>query len=109
MFRSGRDSIPGLDGWHASDLKYLSDLAIKLLAGLLNSIEKGAPWPNHMFETRAVFLSKDSSRTDDPMAYRVLKITSIFYRKRGSCRMRDLDPWIRKWDLPGIHVCACAW
>ena len=73
IFRNGQDSSPGLDGWHASDLKYLSDLACKLLTGMFNKIEKGAPWPDHMLQTRAVFLSKDPNNTTNPLNYRILK------------------------------------
>ncbi len=56
-------SAPGLDGWSAADLELLSDGAYQLLVDLLNSIEKGAPWPKAMLATRAVFLSKDENDT----------------------------------------------
>ncbi len=74
-------SAPGLDGWSAEDLELLSDQAYKALVDMLNCIEKGARWPQAMTATRAVFLSKDSLDTQNPLAYRILKITSGVYRK----------------------------
>ena len=56
-----------------------------------------------MLQTRAVFLSKDPSKTMDPLAYRILKITSCYYRKWGSCRMRNLRDWVETWDCPELN------
>ena len=72
-----QDSGAGLDGWHASDLKYLSLYACSIIADFYNAIERGALWPARMMHTRAVFLSKDEGKTDDPMAYRILKVSSV--------------------------------
>jgi hypothetical protein len=69
---------------------------------MLNKIEKGADWPEHMYQTRAVFLSKDHNQTSNPLCYRILKITSIWYRKWGSTRMRDLDVWVNGWNVPEL-------
>ena len=88
--RTDKDSAAGLDGWAARDIALLSDHAIQLMTDLLNAIERGAPWPQHMLQTRAVFLSKDANSTDNPLAYRILKITSGWYRKWASCRNREL-------------------
>ncbi len=87
-------SAPGLDGWSAADLELLSDEAYQMIADLLNAIENGAEWPAAMLATRAVFLSKDENDTHNPLAYRILKITSGIYRKWGSLRMRQLQPWV---------------
>ncbi len=91
------NSAPGLDGWSASDLELLSDGAYQLLVDLLNSIEKGPPWPKAMLATRAV------CRSHNPLAYRILKITSGVYRKWGSMRMRQLQPWVELWDDEALH------
>ena len=100
---AGSDSAAGLDGWAARDLTLLSDNAIQLLVDFLNAIEKGAPWPEHMLQTRAVFLSKDPDNTANPLAYRILKITSGLYRKWASCRNRNLEGWIKTWDCEAIN------
>ena len=98
-----KESAAGLDGWAARDIALLSDLAISLIVKMLNAIQKGAPWPEHMLHTRAVFLSKDPNKTDDPLAYRILKITSGWYRKWATCRNRDLRKWIATWDCPELN------
>lgn len=100
---TGTDSAAGLDGWSARDIALLSDRALGRIVTLLNAIELGAPWPEHMLHTRSVFLSKDPQKTQDPLAYRVLKITSGWYRKWGSCRNRNLRDWILSWDCPQIN------
>jgi ribonuclease HI len=98
-------SAPGLDGWSAGDLALLSDRAFGLLVNMLNAIEQGkAQWPEHMLETRAVFLSKDPNKTHDPLAYRPLKITSVIYRKWAGTRLQNMSDWIDEWDHPALHV-----
>ena len=96
---AGSSSAVGLDGWAAKDLALLSDKAIQALVDFLNEIEKGAPWPEHMLQTRAVFLSKDPDQTANPLAYRILKITSGLYRKWASCRNMNLENWIKNLGL----------
>ena len=87
---AGTDSAAGLDGWAARDIALLSDQAIQHMVDLLNKIELGAPWPQHMLTTRAVFLSKDPAKTSNPLAYRILKITSGWYRKWGCAETATL-------------------
>jgi hypothetical protein len=94
----GGDSAPGLDGWSNKDLALLSDGAIRLMVDFLNAIEKGAPWPETMRQTRAVFLSKDPDDTANPLAYRALKITSSIYRKWATYRNRTLEDWVMSWQ-----------
>ena len=96
-------SAAGLDGRAVRDIALLFAKAIGLVVKLLNAVEKGAPWPEHMLHTRAVFLSKDADMIEDPLAYRVLKITSGWYRKWASCRSRQLRPWILSWDCPELN------
>ena len=81
----------------------LSDRAIDLIVDMLNAIEEGAAWPQHMLHTRAVFLSKDPDDTCNPLAYRILKITSGWYRKWASLRNRNLEDWISSWDIPELN------
>ena len=102
--RIDTDSALGLDGWAASDLQLLSNYGYQILVDMLNAIEHGADWPTAMRVTRAVFLSKDSEDTQNPLAQRILKITSGIYRKWGSLRMRHLRPWIQAWDDDAIHA-----
>ena len=96
--KEGTDAAAGLDGWAARDIALMSDKAIQLMVDLLNSIEQGAPWPEHMLATRAVFLSKNAHDTANPVAHRILKIISGWYRKWASCRVRNLQGWIATWD-----------
>jgi hypothetical protein len=100
--RAKKDSAAGLDGWSASDVALVSDNGLRFISKMLNKIEKGADWPEHMYQTRAVFLSKDHNQTSNPLCYRILKITSIWYRKWGSTRMRDLDVWVNGWNVPEL-------
>ncbi len=57
-----------------------------------------------MLATRAVLLSKDPSDTHNPLAYRILKITSGIYRKWASMRMRHLHDWVLLWDEEAINA-----
>ena len=93
-----KESAAGLDGWAARDIALISDLGLQLMVDFFNEIERGAPWPAHMLEARAVFLSKDPNKTMDPLAYRILKITSGWYRKWGTVRNRQLQGWVHTWD-----------
>ncbi len=49
-----------------------------------------------------VFLAKDPADTHNPLAYRILKITSGVYRKWASLRMKHLQDWIQLWDEEAI-------
>ena len=65
--QAGKQSAAGLDGWSAADL---SDYAYTLIVQLHNAMERGeVGWPEDMLHTRAVFLSKDADKIDDPLAY----------------------------------------
>ena len=97
-------SAPGIDGWHPKDLALLSDNALQLIADLMNMIEDGAEWPDSTKIARAVFLPKDPDDIQNPLAYRILKITSGIYRRWGTTRNRQLEEWISKWDLPAINA-----
>ncbi len=102
--QNGKKSAAGLDGWTASDLSLLPDYGYELLVRLLNTIEEGAEWPEHMLETRAVFLAKDPDDVSNPLPYRILKITSGIYRKWATTRLQDLTEWIDTWDHPALNA-----
>jgi ribonuclease HI len=103
--QAGKKSAAGLDGWSSADLSILSDKSYGILVDFLNCIEHGqVKWPEHMRQTRTVFLSKDPNKTDDPLCYRGLKITSCIYRKWASNRLHALDEWVEQWDHPALHV-----
>ena len=97
-------SAAGLDGWLPSDLALLSDKGLQILADLLNLIEDGAPWPTSTKVARAVFLPKDPEDTQNPLAYRILKVTPAIYRRWATTRMRHLEDWILTWDHPALHA-----
>lgn len=101
--KAGTDSAAGLDGWAARDMALLSEHSLQLVADLLNAIERGAPWPTHMLQARAAFLSKDPNDTSNPLAYRIPKITSGWYRKWASCRNKNLEQWITTWGHPALN------
>ena len=47
-------------------------------------------------------LPKDDSKPFDPLAYRLLLITLIFYQSWAISRLRYLQPWIMSWALPSM-------
>ena len=61
-------------------------------------IEEGAPWPNDLLKTKAAYLSKDPDKTTDPLAYRVLMILPVLYRRWAALRLNDMKPWTRTWQ-----------
>ena len=98
------DTAPGLDGWAAKDLELLSKQAFRLIVDLLNHIEQGGTWPKAMLATRVVFLCKDAKDASNPLAYRILKITSGIYRKWASTRIENLTAWIQRWDDQALNA-----
>jgi hypothetical protein len=100
----GLGSAGGLDGWCARDLALLSDHAFDLLAMMCNRLEQGARWPQATRKVRAVFLNKDPEDIANPLAYRVLKVSSGVYRKWGSMRLRHLEEWQRQWDHEFVNA-----
>ena len=95
-------SAPGVDGWTYCDLALLPDSALEVLAQFFGALENGAPWPSAMVRVRAVLLPKDPDDPADPMAYRVLKITSAIYRLWAGTRLYQMRPWVQTWDHPAL-------
>ena len=82
----------------------LSHKAYEWLALLLELIESGAPWPEDMLKAKATFLAKDPALTENHLAYRVLLILPVLYRRWASARLEQLKPWIKTWQLPGLYA-----
>ena len=100
----GIDSVGGMDHWQPSDFALLSDRAYDQLANLFTTIEAGAPWPSMLHHAKAAFLSKDATRTTDPLEYRVLMILPTVYRKSAKLRLSDLQPWVSQWECPEMFA-----
>ena len=97
-------SAGGMDGWTKADLAWASDYAFQWLAAWYTSIEASRKWPTELTKARTVFLAKDSNDTGNPMAYRILKITSTLYRLWASVRIQDLEGWIQTWADPAMFA-----
>ena len=100
----GNSSAPGMDAWTKHDLSWLSDLGYQWLTKCYNTIEATHQWPSAMAHARAVFLSKDTEDMGNPMAYRILKITSVLYRLWASIRVKHLEQWIATWADPAMFA-----
>ena len=82
----------------------LSDLACQHLADMMNTIAKGAEWPEALRVARAAFLAKDEKDALAPLAYRVLLMLPTIYRTWAKIRLRRLKPWIAAWKLPEMYA-----
>ena len=49
----------GMDGFLPQEMQLMSPKAASVLARMLNLIEQGAEWPEHLQHARAAFLAKD--------------------------------------------------
>ena len=74
-------------------------MAFAKLVALLNAIEDGPEWPEDVTTARAAFLANDVDRFEDPLAYRVLLIMPVLYRRWACCRLRAMAHWIKRWQL----------
>ena len=101
---NARKSVGGLDQWTPEDFTLLSTRAFHYLAMLLNIIEEGAPWPTDTLTARASFLSKDPDDVTNPLAYWVLLMLPVLYRRWASLRLHSLAPWVDRWTLE--EMCA---
>jgi hypothetical protein len=85
------------DVWTKRELSMISDLSIQWLTRWMQAVEDGGDWPEDQMKTRAVFLNKDPEDIGNPMAYRILKITSTLYRTWASVRNSNLEDWVKTW------------
>ena len=86
---AAKKSAAGLDNFSPEDFTQLSNLTYEWLAFALNLIEDGEAWPDDILQAKATHLAKDAERTDDPIAYRVLMILPVLYRRWASTRLND--------------------
>ena len=94
---SNIETAGGLDAWTKRDLAWISDKGFQWLTRWFTKIEKTKKWPEAQTKARAVFLCKDPKDAGNPMAYRILKITSSLYRIWASVRMKDMEAWVLTW------------
>ena len=67
-------------------------------------MENGAEWPLELTQGRAASLSKDETNQTDPLAYRMLLIHSIVYRKWATVRLKHMKQWIQTWSHGAIFA-----
>ena len=48
MAKMTADSAAGMDQWAPGDINMLSKVAFKMLAKMMNAIERGSPWPEQL-------------------------------------------------------------
>ena len=65
---------------------------------------KGGAWPAALQQATSAFLSKDANNTMDPLAYRVLSLLPVLYRRWSAVRLRHLSNWIEEWRLPELFA-----
>ena len=71
---------------------------------MLELIEEGDAWPTNTNVGRFAFMSKDNSKLDDALAYRLLLILSVLYRRWATVRLRNLKEWIATWAQDGFFA-----
>ena len=98
------NSAGGLDGWDPIDFKLISPLGFSFLVDILNTIERGAPWPNGVKEGRLAFLAKDPSETEEPLSYRPLLVLPHLYRRWAAHRLQCLPSWIQTWSNDSMYA-----
>ena len=94
-----KNTAAGLDHWEPEEFGQFSNKVYEVLAVMFNAIEQCATCPDDMQHARAAFLSKDASKMDDPLNYRVRTILPVPYRRWATARLRTLKPWIAQWDM----------
>ena len=70
----------------------------------MSCIEEGGEWPDALRHATSAYLSKDPSKTTDPLAYRVLSLLPVLYRRWSAVRLRHLAGWIEEWRLPEMFA-----
>ena len=59
ILQSSPTSVPGLDSWHVSELRFVSHAAAHHLASMFTLIEQGAARPAQMTRANAVYFAKE--------------------------------------------------
>ena len=99
-----KNTAAGMDGWQMQELAMLPTGSYKCIADIYNLIEGGAQWPASTKHARTAYPSKDPTRVEDPMAYRLFMIMHHLYRRWASIRLKKLQPWVRQWDIPELYA-----
>ena len=102
--KNAKASVAGLDNWEPAEFAMLNEDAYAWIAALLNSIEDGFGWPDGTEHARAAYLSKDCSKADDPLCYRVLLILPTLNRIWGSIRLDSMKDWTDQWGMNEFYA-----
>ena len=97
--KRANDSAPSLDDWHTAEFALLPLAGFRMLAELMNRIEKEGVWPSDLAIARAVFLHKDDPSEAGPLDLRPLLILPTFYRRWASMRLKDCEGWVQTWQV----------
>ena len=71
---------------------------------MLNIIEEGGAWPEHLTHTRAAFLAKEEGEALDPLCFRCLLMMPSIYRLWARTRLSHLEPWVDGWATEEIYA-----
>ena len=77
--------------WTRKEFHMISDDGFKWITKWTQKIEDTNEWPEDQRQARAVFLCKDDNKAQDPMSYRIIKITSTFNTIYCSVRMKNFQ------------------
>eukprot|EP00969_Alexandrium_andersonii_P019456 849137-Alexandrium_andersonii.AAC.1 len=89
-FVEAPDTAPGFDGWCAQDFRHAPDCVFRWLVAFFTQIEAGMTWPSAMTHARAIMLPKTERLQVDPLAFRLLSISSFIYRRWAALRLLDM-------------------
>ena len=87
----------GPDSWGVAELRHITPLAASHLADLYQLIEEGADWPPQLQWARVLFLGKGEGDEANPLAFRLLTVCSLLYRRWAAIRLAHLQGWIETW------------
>ena len=90
--------------WAPGDLRILSKEAFKMMAKMMNVIERGRPWPEQLQKARAAFLAQDMEDMLNPLAYWALLMLPSTYRMWPKTRLRRLQPWVDSWKMDEMYA-----
>ena len=92
-FQNGAKNAGGMDNWLRAEAAMLTLPYYKVIADMYQLIEEGEDWPSSQTHGRLAFLEKDDANPEDPMAYTLLTLSTVLYRRWASIRLHDLAPW----------------
>ena len=74
---------------------------------LPNGVEQGLAWPSKLTTVRAAYMSKAGPAPDpgsDALAFRVLSIMAVVYRRWASLRAKQLRKWTESWSHSALFA-----